>query len=434
MILALELFRSVPRYVAARTVGSKLPGLVAGPLAPLRLVHREDPEPRGEGWGRVRPRLAGICGSDLATVSGRSSFYFSPLVSMPFVPGHEVVGELLDDVPADGNGSGPPLRAGQRVVLDPVLSCAPRGLAACQWCAQGETSRCDRVTVGHLAPGLQTGYCADTGGGWSRLLAAHVSQLHAVPDDLPDERAVLVEPLACAVHAVRRAQVQPSDRVLIVGAGTVGLFTLLALRALTQAGGVTVVAKHGRQRELAEAFDATDVVAPDRALKALRRATRAFLLQPERGGDYLLGGADVAFECTGGRSGLDMALRTVRAGGKVILSGLPTGGADLTPLWYRELELVGAYATGRQPGAADARPPAGPDGPGANGWAEGSPARSRTSDRSDFDVALEIAATAPLDGVVGAVYPLGRWRDALDHAFGAGKLGTLKVAFDPSME
>src|ERR671914_389030 len=98
VILALELFRSVPRYVAARAVGSRQPGLLAGPLAPLRLVHREDPEPRGEGWGRVRPRLAGICGSDLATVSGRSSFYFSPLVSMPFVPGHEGVGGLADDV------------------------------------------------------------------------------------------------------------------------------------------------------------------------------------------------------------------------------------------------------------------------------------------------------------------------------------------------
>jgi threonine dehydrogenase-like Zn-dependent dehydrogenase len=405
MIIALELYRSITRYAAAKAVGGRIPGALAGPVAPLRLVTREEPRLPDAGWVRVRPRLSGICGSDLATLSGQSSLYFSPLVSMPFTPGHEVVGELLDE--------GPGLATGQRVVLDPVLSCAPRGLPACQWCTQGQTSRCDHVTVGHVAAGLQTGYCADTGGGWSRMLAAHVSQLHAVPDALPDERAVLVEPLACAVHAVRRARVQPGDTVLVVGAGTVGLFTLLALRALTQAGRITVVAKHGRQRDLAEKFDATDVVTPDRALKALRRATRAFMLRPERGGDYLLGGADVAFECTGGRSGLDMALRTVRAGGKVVLNGMPTSGADLTPLWYRELELVGAYATGHQP-----------DLDHGNG----------TSARSDFDVAFDIAARAPLDGVVGAVYPLERWREALDHAFGAGKLGTLKVAFDPSME
>src|SRR5437762_9737659 len=140
MTLALELFRSVPRYVAARAVGDRLPGLVAGPLAPIRLVNRDDPTPPAESWGRVRPRLAGICGSDLATIGGHSSFYFSPLVSMPFVPGHEVVGELLDDV--DG------LAAGTHVVLDPVLSCAARGFAElCHSCAAGDTGRCDHVTV-----------------------------------------------------------------------------------------------------------------------------------------------------------------------------------------------------------------------------------------------------------------------------------------------
>ena len=97
-MLALELYRSVTRYAAARVVGERVPGLIAGPLAPLRLVNRDEPRIPGDGWGRVRPRLAGICGSDLATISGRASFYFSSLVSMPFVPGHEVVGELFGDL------------------------------------------------------------------------------------------------------------------------------------------------------------------------------------------------------------------------------------------------------------------------------------------------------------------------------------------------
>src|SRR5437870_10640967 len=196
MTLSLELYRSVPRYVAARAVGERFPGLLAGPVAPLRLVNRDDPRPRAEGWARVRPRLAGICGSDLSTIAGRSSFYFSPLVSMPFVPGHEVVGELLDDV--DG------LTTGTRVVLDPVLACAARGLEPCSSCASGATGRCDRVTVGHVAPGLQTGYCADTGGGGGRMLVAHRSQLVPVPDPMTDTNAALVATLACASHAVPR--------------------------------------------------------------------------------------------------------------------------------------------------------------------------------------------------------------------------------------
>jgi threonine dehydrogenase-like Zn-dependent dehydrogenase len=415
--LSLELYRSVSRYVAAKAVGGRIPGALAGPVAPLRLVDRDRPRLPGAGWVRIRPRLSGICGSDLATLSGQTSFYFSPLVSMPFVPGHEVVGDLLDDLepvpeaqrPRAAASHSGGLAAGTRVVLDPVLSCGPRGLPPCQWCIAGETSRCDRVTVGHLSPGLQTGYCADTGGGWSRELIAHRDQLRAVPDDVSDARAVLVEPLACAVHAVRRVDIADGAEVLVVGSGTVGLFTLLALRALTPAGRITVVAKHGRQRDLARDLGATDVVEPDRALKALRRSTRAFLLSPERGSDYLLGGADVAFDCVGSKGGLDLALRSVRAGGRVVLTGLPTGGADLTPVWYRELELVGAYAS-RGAGGSDSAPP------------------------RDFDTAMGLAAEAPLDGLLGAVYPLSRWREALDHAFAAGRLGTLKVAFDPREE
>ncbi len=397
MIPAIELFRSVPRYLAARAVGSRVPGLLSGPLSTLRLVNRKEPEPPGEGWARVRPRLSGICGSDLATVSGKSSFYFSPLVSLPFVPGHEVVGDLLDDCDD--------LPAGTRVVLEPVLACAARGVEPCPSCAQGLTGRCDRVTAGHVSPGLQTGYCADTGGGWSRMLVAHRSQLHAVPDAMSDAKAVLVEPLACAVHAALRARVEPNANVLVVGAGTVGILTLIALKELGRAGRVTVVAKHAKQRELAEAFGATEVVAPGEAVGALRRSSRSLKLKPERGPSFLLGGVDVAIDCVGSRSSLDLALRTTRAGGRVVLAGIPVQGADLTPVWFRELELLGAYTGGTE-------------------TVKGEP-------RSTFDIAMELAADSPIAVIVGATYALSSWREAIDHALAAGTLGTLKVAFDP---
>jgi threonine dehydrogenase-like Zn-dependent dehydrogenase len=395
--VALELYRSVPRYVAARAVGKRLPGLIAGPLAPLRLVSRDEPIPPAQGWGRVAPRLAGICGSDLATIAGKSSFYFSPLVSMPFVPGHEVVGNLYDDVED--------VPAGTRVVLDPVLACAARGLPPCDSCAEGATGRCDRVTVGHVAPGLQTGYCADTGGGWSGMLVAHRSQLYPVPDAVADERAVLVEPLACAIHAAMRGRPGPGDSVLVVGAGTVGILTLLALRELTEAGRITVVAKHRGQRDLARRFGATEVVGPGEAVSAVRRASHAFRLQPERGSAFLLGGVDLAIECAGTRGSLELALRTTRAGGRVVLAGLPVAGADLTPVWFRELEVMGAYASGTE--SADG-------------------GRRRT-----FDLAIAVASEVDLDGVMGATYPLASWREAIDHAMSAGRLGTPKVAFDP---
>ena len=400
--LALEYFRSAPRYVGARTIGSKAPGLIAGPLAPLRLVSIKDPQPPAgrSGWARVKPLLSGICGSDLTTLSGRSSFYFSPLVSTPFVPGHEVVGELLDacdDLPA-----------GTRVVIGSVLACAARGEdPPCPNCAAGDVGRCDRVTVGHLKPGLQTGYCTQTGGGWGRMLVAHRSQLHPIPDGMTDETAVLLEPFACAIHAALRSRIQPGQDVVIVGAGTVGILTLIAIRLFTDPGHVTVAAKHEKQRAAARLAGADEVVRPEHAVKAVRRHASAVKLSPERGQDFLLGGADVAIECVGSRSGLDLALRSVRAGGRVVVSGIPADGADLTPLWFRELELVGAYTSGTET------------------LADGT--RTRT-----FELAIEAAQDLPiLEQLVGATYPLDRWRDAIDHAMSAGKLGTFKVAFAP---
>jgi threonine dehydrogenase-like Zn-dependent dehydrogenase len=399
MAQALELFRSAPRYLTARTVGGKAPGLVAGPLAPLRLVNQPDPVPSRDGWARVRPLLSGICGSDLSTLAGKSSFYFSPLVTLPFVPGHEIVGELLDDC---GD-----LKAGSRVVLSSVLGCAARGLPElCPNCAAGEYGRCDRVTVGDLDPGLQTGYCRDTGGGWSRLMLAHRSQLWAVPSEMSVETAVLIEPLACAIHSALRAQVPEGGSVLVIGAGTVGLLTQIALRRFANPGRVIVAAKHPRQRAAAKVAGADEIVRPEHALKAVRRSSQAVKLTPERGQDFLLGGVDVVLECTGSKSALDMALRTTKAGGRVVVSGIPAPGADLTPLWFRELELVGAYTSAME------------DVDGGR--------------RHSFALALELASSLPmLDQLVGATYPLGRWRDAIDHAMSAGRLGTFKVAFAP---
>lgn len=398
MMLALEMFRSLPRHVAGRAVGGRMPGVLSGFAAPLRLVTIDEPRVTKPGWARLRTRLSGICGSDLGALSGRTSLYFSAVVSMPFVPGHEVVAELVDDCED--------LPAGTRVVIDPVLTCAARGVEPCEACTTGATNRCGRITVGHLSPGLQTGFCKDTGGGWGQVLAAHRSQLHPVPEGFTDEQAILIEPVACAVHTALAARVAANDRVLVSGAGSVGLLATLALRQLTSAGEITVVAKHGHQRELAQEFGATEVVAPGEVLRRIRRTTGAFQLKPEMGSPYLLGGVDVAVDAVGSKQSLETALHATRAGGRVVLSGMPAP-ADLSAAWFRELEVVGSYASAQHE-------------PGAGG-------------RSAFDIALELVAGEPVAQLAKSVatYPLHRWREALDHAHAAGRLGTVKVAFDP---
>ncbi|ORT52932.1 zinc-binding dehydrogenase [Frankia sp. KB5] len=385
MTRGLELYASVSRQAASRLVGAGPSGWsgLAGVAAPLRYVEHGDPVVPGPGWVTVRPRLAGISGSDLALVTGRVSAYLTAMVGLPFVPGQEVVAEVQESVTLD---DGRVLAAGDRVVVDPAPGSGP---------GTGDGRAGDgRAGDGGWARGVG-------GGGWSRVMLAHRGQLCPVPATLPDARAVLVDPLAAAVHAVDRARVGAGQRVLVVGAGAAGLCTVLALRAHTEAGQVAVVAKYPRQAELARRFGADVVFDPDGAVAGVRRATHAMRVSPRAGGAFLLGGVDVAFDAAGRASSLSTALRTTRAGGRVVLSGVPTGRVDLTPLWARGLELVGAARRGAAP--------------------------------SVLARAFALAAGAPLDGVVAATYPLTRWREALEHALCAGRLGAVRIAFDPTV-
>lgn len=391
-MLALEMFRSVPKTMIGKAAGGRIPMLLTGIAAPLRMVTLDPPRIDRPGWARMKVRLSGICGSDLGMLSGKTSLYFSAVVSLPFVPGHEVVAELLEDCED--------LPAGTRVVVDPVLACAARGVEPCEACASGATNRCSRITVGDVSAGLQTGFCHDTGGGWSQQMTAHRSQLHPIPDGYADEQALLIEPLACAVHTALRAGVRPGDRVLVSGAGSVGLLATLALRELTDAGEILVVAKHGHQRELALEFGATEVVAPKETLRRIRRATGAFQVEPEYSSPYLLGGVDVALDAVGSTQSLETCLHATRAGGRVVLSGMPAK-ADLSAAWFRELDVVGTYASAR-----------------------GEEAFAKATDLAAHDAMARLAKSV-------ATYPLHRWREALDHAHSAGRLGTVKVAFDP---
>ncbi|HUY63847.1 MAG TPA: zinc-binding dehydrogenase [Acidimicrobiales bacterium] len=380
--------RNVARFAAARLT-SALAGSGRGAgVGPLRLTDLEPPELPGDEWRRVRPLLAGICGSDLATMDGRSSRYFEDLVSFPFVPGHEVVGTV--------EGSG------QRVVVEPVLGCAARAVSPpCPSCAAGHTGGCERVAFGHLAPGLQIGFCADTGGGWSAAgLVAHPSQLHEVPESFTDEDAALVEPTACAVHGALAAKVRPGDTVAVVGAGTLGLTTIAALRHLSQPGVVLAGAKYPEQRVLAEELGADVVVGPEQLGRAVRRQSRSL-----QSSGHLTGGADVVVDCVGSAESIAQSLAMVRRRGRLVLVGMPgVLRLDLAPLWHREVELAGAYGYGTEDAAA---------GP-----------------RRTFDIAMEVVAAYGLGRLVSATYPLERFEEALAHAGAAGRRGAVKVAFD----
>ena len=355
----------------------------------LRLGDVAEPELPTRDWVRVQPTLSGICGSDLAAIGGHASLYLDPLTSYPFVPGHEVSGTLED---------------GTRVVIEPALGCTVRGIEpACPRCAEGRPGLCYNVTEGPIEVGLQTGYCADTGGGWGEVLVAHPSQLHPVPSTLSDEAAVLIEPFACCVHAALRGAASKDDVVVVVGSGTIGLLTVAAIKLFTPPRRLIAIAKHPTQRDLARKLGADQVIAPADAFQRIRFATAARRLD---GMDrsLLLGGADITFECVGRADSLNDAVRFTREGGTVVAVGMPgEEKVDWAPIWQRELTVMGAYAYGSEPARQG---------------------------RRTFELALEAAPELHLETLTGPLFGLGEYRDAIAYAMSAGRLGAVKVAFD----
>ena len=376
--------RKPARFAAAVVAGRVRPGAGAR-VGPLALRDIDPPELPGPSWVRVRPRLSGICGSDLATIDGTSSRWFEPIVSFPFTPGHEVVGELDD---------------GRRVVVVPVLSCVARGVAPpCDACRAGRINHCERLAHGDLEPGLQCGFCESTGGGWSTSMVAHEEQLVAVPGEVTDEDAVLVEPTACAVHAAAQVDAQEGagGPVAVLGSGTLGLLTIAALRHTNPIRDLLATAKHPHQRALARELGADVVVEPGELDRAIRSRTGSMLL----GSGQLTGGIGTVVDCVGSPESLAQALRITAPGGTIHVVGMPgVTTVDLTPLWQREVALRGTYAYRRE----------------------------------DFASALDLVRTLHLGRLVSATYPLARYEDAIDHAAAAGRRGAVKIAFDLRVE
>jgi threonine dehydrogenase-like Zn-dependent dehydrogenase len=371
---ALVFSRKPARYAAAMVAGALRPGRGAR-YGPLSLRDVDPPELPGPGWLPLRPRLSGICGSDLATIDGRSSRYFEPIVSFPFTPGHEIVGDLVD---------------GRRVVVVPVLTCAPRGIEPpCAPCAAGHLNLCERVAFGHLEPGLQCGFCESTGGGWSQEMIVHESQVVDVADELSDRQAVMIEPTACAVHAAHQVDV---GRVAVIGAGTLGLLTIAALRRLSPATEIIATAKHPEQKRWAKELGADVTCAPGELARAVRSTTGSMVI-----GHQLTGGVPAVVDCVGSEATLGQALQVVAPGGTLHVVGMPAQTTlDLTALWHRETILRGCYAY----------------------------------ERGDFETAAELVASSALDRLLSATYPLARYEDAIDHAANAGARGAVKIAFD----
>ncbi len=352
-------------------------------------------------WVRVRNILAGICGSDLHLVFVDGDLRIAPAAldsHEQMYPGHEVLGEVIEVGDEVSH-----VRVGDRVVLQHGPSCATAGVQPlCRACAAGNYMLCEHGSL----PGPQP-----VGGGWSEEMLLHELQLFRVPPALNDEQAVLLEPSSVAVHAILRRLPQAGERVLVVGAGTIGLLIVQVVRALAPQAEISVVALHAFQVEQATRMGAAHIIYPQDSYQGVQRITGAEMHRGRFGNRMLLGGFDVIYDTIGNRRTTHDTLRWTRAGGTVVMVGvnLHMMRVDLTPVWFQEIHLIGTIGHGEET------------------WPIGS-----NEHQSTFAVAAELIEQGALqpEQLLTHRFALTNYREALQAATRKSQSRALKVVFD----
>ncbi len=394
---------STPRYLWTAAAGRVKHDAGWGPGGLMRLADVAEPAlPKADGWLRIKPELSGICGSDVGLAHAKSSFVMSAFYAEPkAIPGHEIVGVVTEGA-----------LEGERVVLDPVLSCVHRGFEPCRTCREGRPYACERFDepgiTGCHAPGQ--GFSDTIGGGWGESLVAHETQCFPI-GDVPSNRAVLAEPASIGLHAALQWQ-RTGDRVVVIGPGTIGLLVTAALRMLhpdldiamvspgefgsakaTEAGATRILPTGAGAVETLAASDGGRVVRP--------RMTKIPILEQ---------GVDAVFDCVGYPDTIDLSLHLLRPGGMLVLVGAAgKQSVDWSLVWSRELTVQGTINSGPEP--------------------------SLGGKRTMAQVAEWLAdPTYRVDGLVTHQYDLDEWQQGLSTASAGPGAQAVKVTLRPNAD
>ena len=341
---ALRFHANIPRYLFSRIAGKVFKSAYYSIYSPTKLDNISEPLVK-PGWAKIKTIMAGICGSDINTIMLKESPLLEPLCSFPAVLGHENVG-IIEEIGSKIKN----IKIGDRIVLDPILSCRTRGIELlCQNCKNGDTVRCNNFDKGQLSAAFDTGWCADTGGAFSSFYLAHESQLHKIPENISNENATLIEPFSIGIHAVLRNFPKPSEIVMVVGAGVIGLMVITALRALGCKSKIIAIDKSELQGNLAIKQGADSFIAVKQGYyEKIAEMFNSRLYKPilEKKELMVGGGADIIFECVGIPNTIEDSLRFLKSGGSMILIGNPNKiNIDWSLIWSRELKIFGVFGS-----------------------------------------------------------------------------------------
>lgn len=279
----------------------------------LGIKEVEMPKP-GPGEVLVKVKAVGICGSDVHYyIEGRIGEY---VVEKPIILGHETSGEIAEVGPGVTH-----LKKGDKVALEPGVPCG-----SCSQCKSGYYNLCADVKF-HATPPYDGTFVE---------YVVHPAQFaFKLPDHISFAEGAMIEPLSVGIHAARQGGVSLGSRVLITGAGPIGLVTLLACKA-AGAGVITVIEGKANRAEMAKQLGATHVIQSfdaNEILKETNRLTDNF-------------GFDVAIECSGAGPAAQTAVRALKRGGTLVFVGLfsaETVAMDLNAITQKELTFKGVF-------------------------------------------------------------------------------------------
>jgi len=323
------------------------------------LKFRDLPEPKlpADDWLIIRPRYCGICGSDHKQVflDGNIDNPVTALISWPQVLGHEVVGWVERVGPAVTS-----VKAGDRVALNPWLSCGPRGFTTpCRSCREGDYSLCRNFKKGILAPGIHTGNSSTATGGFAELVPAHASMAIPIPDKVTWDEAVLADPFSVALHSVLKVNPTPGSVCVVYGCGNLGLLTVHILKKVLAGVRVIAIARFPHQADMARNFGA-DLVLDSRPTNRIVERVAEFVgcdvYSHQRYRPWLIEGADLLFDTVASPETLETGLRIVKArarareqgkpkSGTIVVTGVSSPGRfEWTPWYFKELRVIGSNA------------------------------------------------------------------------------------------
>ena len=382
----------------------------ADPEFPAKVVDVPEPSLPGDDWARVEVRAGGICGSDLHIFSpsgGGGAPTMAGVMPLPVILGHEIAGVVIEA----GARSG--VSVGDRVAVEPTITCEPRGIdPPCRFCARGDIASCQQIYGHVMTPGFALGYTWGLGGGWAEQVVAHRSMLFALPDAVTDHGASLHEPVSIASHGLLRRQPERGVPIAVVGCGIIGLASIASVRVLFPDSEITAIARYPHQAAAARACGAHHVVmgtADGSHFDELAALTGSDMwgTKPHR---ILSAGYPYVVEAVGSAGSVTEALRLADNRGTVLLLGAATTNTyDLTPVFWKEIELVGAINHSFDPGPF------------------GGPTRHSVARAVD----ILASGALPDDVVVTHNFPLEDLREAIAVALDRGS-GAIKVVFRPN--